>query len=73
MVEVSAAADLKRQIRKLNKRLLKLRESESALMTIVYGGCELYGRVLWETRDSISSISNTLEMLNVTLESLENP
>jgi predicted nucleic acid-binding Zn-ribbon protein len=64
MVEVDEVASIKRQIRKLNKRIEKLREGESQLMGIVYGGDASHSQTLRELRSNIHNLENTIGRLN---------
>lgn len=67
MVEVDTRAAIKKQMRKLNKRILKLRESESVIMSVVYGGNDSHARILWEIRDSIATLDILIANLDVEL------
>lgn len=70
MVEVDDAAPVRNEIRKLNKRLLKLRESESQIMKIVYGGNVSYSQTLQDMRGSIADLENTIARLRILLSHL---
>lgn len=67
MVEVDPSIELKEQIRKLNKRILKLRESESELMRIVYGGNVSYSGTLRDIRDEIANLYPVINSINTIL------